>query len=239
MFRLPIAVALAALVVGGSLSCSGSDTAATKTRADTTPTTTQQTTSETSPPQSPPPMAIPLSTAKRKRVYRELAQARDQGIGEPEVYALVARREGMGEGSVRLIEREGSLRRWRLPAAPKITPAAVRVRPAPAAAKRLRSTVTCSANAPRTGVANLRWRPARRPVVRQWVVVTIFQKGFALDHYEASRPLPPRARSFQWRRMHGQAIHHWRVIARDRSGRWLGSAVATFTGPTCVAEFEP
>jgi hypothetical protein len=184
-------------------------------------------------------MAIPPSTAKRKRVYQELARARDRGIGEPAVYEQVARREGIGVDSVRLIEREGSLRRWPLPAAPKLSRAAVRVRPSAAAAKQLRSTVRCSANAPRTGVADLRWRPARRPAVRQWVVVTIFQKGFALDHYEASRPLPPRARSFEWRRIHGQAIHYWRVITRDRSGRWLGSAVARFTGPTCVAEFEP
>ncbi len=74
---------------------------------------------------------------------------------------------------------------------------------------------------------------------KQWVVVTIFLKGFALGSFEASGPLPPRASSFKWHRVHGQAIHYWRVITRDRNGRWLGSVTARFTGPTCVAEFQP
>ena len=70
-------------------------------------------------------------------------------------------------------------------------------------------------------------------------MVTIFLRGFALGSFEASRPLANGVESFEWRRVHGQAIHYWRVITRDRNGRWLGSATAQFTGPTCIAEFEP
>jgi hypothetical protein len=138
-----------------------------------------------------------------------------------------------------LIEREGSLRRWALPKAPKLPKAAVRVPPSRAAATRLRSSVRCSSNAPRTGIARLRWRAVRRPGRRQWIAVTIFLRGFALGSFEASRPLANGVTSFEWRRVHGQAIHYWRVITRDRNGRWLGSTTAQFTGPTCIAEFQP
>jgi hypothetical protein len=172
-------------------------------------------------------------------VYAELARLRDRGLTGPAAFEQVARREGMSVDSVVLIEREGSLRRWPLPTAPQLPKAAVRVPASRAAASRLRSSVHCSANAPRTGIADLRWRPVRRPGRRQWIAVTIYLRGFPLGSFEASRPLGNGVSSFEWRRVHGQAIHRWRVITRDRNGRWLGSATATFTGPTCIAEFEP
>jgi hypothetical protein len=187
----------------------------------------------------PPPAAGPPSAAKRKRIFAELARLRDRGVTGSAIYRRVAQQENIGVDSVMLIEREGSLRRWKLPAAPKLPKAAVRVPPSRAAATRLQSSVRCSSNAPRTGIARLRWRAVRRPGRRQWIAVTIFLRGFALGSFEASRPLANGVSSFVWRRVHGQAIHYWRVITRDRNGRWLGSATAQFTGPTCIAEFQP
>jgi hypothetical protein len=231
-------LAVVAFVASGSLSCSSSS----KSSGSTTEQTTQETAGRTeSTAAGPPPLppARPPSAAKRKRIYAELARLRDRGVTDPAVYEEVARREGIEVDSVMLIEREGSLQRWALPAAPKLPNAAVRVPPSRAAARRLRSSVRCSSNAPRTGIARLRWRPVRRPGRRQWIAVTIFLRGFALGSFETSRPLASGVSSFEWRRVHGRAIHYWRVITRDRNGRWLGSATASFTGPTCIAEFEP
>lgn len=233
MTRFACLLAVVAFVASGSLSCSSSSDSS----EPTTQETSTQTESTAAPP--PPPSARPPSAAKRKLVYAELARLRDRGVTEPAVYREVARREGIEVDSVMLIEREGSLRRWALPAAPKLPNAAVRVPPSRAAARRLRSSVRCSSNAPRTGIARLHWRPVRRPGRRQWIAVTIFLRGFALGSFETSRPLANGVSSFEWRRVHGQAIHYWRVITRDRNGRWLGSSTASFTGPTCVAEFEP
>jgi hypothetical protein len=234
--RFACLLAVGAFVASGSLSCSSSSESSGST------TTTQETTTQTesTAPRRPPPLpAKPPSAAKRKRVYAELARLRDRGVTEPAVYRRVARQEGIEVDSVMLIEREGSLQRWALPAAPKLPNAAVRVTPSRVAARRLRSSVRCSSNAPRTGIASLRWRPVRRPGRTQWIAVTIFLRGFALGSFEASRPLTNGVSSFEWRRVHGRAIHQWRVITRDRNGRWRGSAIARFTGPTCIAEFEP
>ena len=238
MTRFACLLAVVAFVASGSLSCSSSGSSGSTTEQTTREATAQTETTAAPPPPLPPP-ARPPSAAKRKRVYAQLARLRDRGLKGPAVYRQVARREGIGVDSVMLIEREGSLRRWKLPAAPKLPKAAVRGPPSRAAASRLSSRVRCSSNAPRTGIARLRWRPVRRPGRRQWIAVTIFLRGFALGSFEASRPLATGVSSFQWRRVHGQAIHYWRVITRDRNGRWLGSATAQFTGPTCIAEFEP
>jgi hypothetical protein len=234
--RFACLLAAVAFVASGSLSCTSSSESSGSTTEQTTLKTTAQTETTAAP---PPPPARPPSAAKRKRVYAELARVRDRGVTGPAVYRQVARREGIGVDSVMLIEREGSLRRWALPAAPTLPRAAVRVPPSRTAARRLRSSVRCSSNAPRTGIARLRWRPVRRPGRTQWIAVTIFLRGFALGSFEASRPLANGVSSFEWRRVHGRAIHHWRVITRDRNGRWLGSATARFTGPTCIAEFQP
>lgn len=240
MTRFACLLAIAAFVASGSLSCSSSsESSGSTTEQQTTEEKAARTESTAARPPVPPPPARPPSAAKRKRVYAELARLRDRGVTEPALYQQVARRENIDVDSVILIEREGSLRRWKLPVAPKLPDAAVRAPPSRVAANRLRSSVRCSSNAPRTGIASLRWDPVRRPGRRQWIAVTIFLRGFALGSFEASRPLANGASSFEWRRVHGQAIHYWRVITRDRNGRWLGSAAAQFTGPTCIAEFEP
>ena len=179
----------------------------------------------------------PPTSADQKQIYAELARLRDQGLSGAEVYRRAAEDAGVPVSSVKLIERQGSLRRWALPKAPKPPPAAVRAG-RPWGAKRLRSTTSCSSNAPRTAIAHLRWRPARPAGRTQWIVVTNLLRGFEFGKYEAAGPLKPRVASFAWRRVHGQSIHQWRVLTWNGS-RWLGSPTAKFTGPTCVAEFEP
>jgi hypothetical protein len=179
------------------------------------------------------PASVPM--AERRRVYAELARTRDRGVSGSAVYEQVARRTGVPLSSVLLIEREGSLRSWPLPVTRKLPPSAVRAG-RPWGATLLRSTTRCAMNARRTGIANLRWRPAR-PGGQQWIAVTNLLRGFEFGQYEAVGPLPATRRSFEWRRVHGQSIHRWRVITRV-GGRWRGSPTATFTGPTCIAEFE-
>jgi hypothetical protein len=221
---------IATLVAVGAAACSDSGNDAGTTRA--------QTTTEADPPPAlstkPPPPPKPPNQVDQKQVYAELARLRDRGVAG--VYRKVAERAGTSIASVRLIERTGSLRRWALPRSPKPPPAAVRAG-RPWGATRLRSTTSCSQNAPRTAIAHLRWHPSKRGRV-QWIVVTNLLRGFELGRYQAAGPLKPRVASFDWRRVQGQSIHQWRVLTWD-GAHWLGSPTAKFTGPTCVAEFEP
>ena len=223
---------LALLLAAGAVACSGSKSAAT---------TGQETTTQAQPPPTqirsakPPPPAKPPTALDQKQIYAELARLRDHGATG--VYRRVAERAGTSVASVKLIERQGSLRRWALPKSPKPPPAAVRAG-RPWGATRLRSKTSCSQNAPRTAIAHLRWRPARKSARTQWIVVTNLLRGFEFGKYEAAGPLKPGVASFDWRRVHGQSIHQWRVLTWN-GHRWLGSPTATFTGPTCVAEFEP
>lgn len=225
---------MATLVAVGVSACSDSKDEAATTRSATTtkaeppPTEVQST--------KPPAASKPPTQAEQKRVYQELARLRDRGVSGKAVYARVARRESIPVSSIRLIERQGSLRRWALPSSPKPPPAAVRAG-RPWGATRLRSKTSCSQNAPRTAIAHLSWRPSKRARA-QWIVVTNLLRGFEFGKYDAAGPLKPRTSSFDWRRVHGQSIHQWRVLTWD-GRRWLGSPTAKFTGPTCVAEFEP
>jgi len=233
-----VAAVIATLVAVGVAACSDSKDEAATTRAVTStknppPPPTQTEAQKAKPP--PPPK--PPTGARQKQIYAELARLRDEGLSGAEVYRRAAQGADVPVSSVKLIERQGSLRRWPLPKSPKPPPAAVRAG-RPWGAKRLRSTTSCSSNAPRTAIARLRWRPARPAGSTQWIVVTNLLRGFEFGKYEAGGPLKPRVASFAWRRVHGQSIHQWRVLTWNGS-RWLGSPTARFTGPTCVAEFEP
>jgi hypothetical protein len=226
------------LVAVGAAACSGSGSDAATTRAAAT------TQAKPPPPPAelrgtmpPPPRRKPPTGADQKDIYAELARLRDRGVTGDAVYRRAARDAGVPVSSVKLIERQGSLRRWSLPKAPKPPPAAVHAG-RPWGAKRLRSRTSCSQNAPRTAIAHLRWRPARPAGRTQWIVVTNLLRGFEFGKYEAAGPLKPGAASFDWRRVHGQSIHQWRVLTWN-GARWLGSPTGKFTGPTCVAEFEP
>ena len=69
--------------------------------------------------------------------------------------------------------------------------------------------------------------------------VTNLLRGFEFGKYEAAGPLKPRVASFAWRRVHGQSIHQWRVLTWNGTAAGWGARRRRFTGPTCVAEFEP
>jgi len=233
--RLALIVAAMLLAWTAAACSSGSKTKAAEKRTARGETAAEHGVGE---PGNEEPKVTPAAAPKpkRKAIYAELARVRDKGVSGDAVYALVASKEGTSVADVKLVEREGSLRRWKLPPSPKPPVAAVRAG-RPWGATRLRSTTSCSQNAPRTGIAHLRWRAAR-PGGTQWIVVTNLLRGFEFGKYEAAGPLPPSRRTFDWRRVHGQSIHLWRVLT-FRGGRWLGSPTARFTGPTCVAEFEP
>jgi hypothetical protein len=225
---------MATLVAVAAAGCSDSGNDAATTRATTT-TQAEPPPTEVRSTKPPPPPKPPTGT-DQKDVYAELARLRDRGVSGDNVYRRAARDAGLPVSSVKLIERQGSLRRWALPRAPKPPPAAVRAG-RPWGATRLHSKTSCSQNAPRTAIAHLRWRPAKTGRT-QWIVVTNLLRGFEFGKFEAAGPLKPKAASFDWRRVHGQSIHQWRVLTWD-GHRWLGSPTAKFTGPTCVAEFEP
>lgn len=226
---------MATLVALSAAACSDSGKDAVTTRAVKT-TRPPPPPSEVQNPKPPPP-AEPPTSLDQKQIYAELARLRDRGVTGGAVYREVAEQAGTSVASVKLIERQGSLRNWALPKSPKPPPAAVRAG-RPWGATRLRSSTSCSQNAPRTAIAHLRWRPAKPAGRAQWIVVTNLLRGFEFGKYDAAGPLKPRAASFAWRRVHGQSIHQWRVLTWN-GRRWLGSPTAKFTGPTCVAEFEP
>jgi hypothetical protein len=83
-------------------------------------------------------------------------------------------------------------------------------------------------------MAVLRWRPATRRGSQQRVVVTIF-RSFTEGKAESSGPLSPRRARLEWHRVHGQAIHSWRVLTRHDGG-WAPSKIKRFTGPICLAD---
>lgn len=81
--------------------------------------------------------------------------------------------------------------------------------------------------------AQLSWTPAASRGSEQRVQVTL--SGFEGSQAEVSDPLPPDRSSFRWVRLHGQAIHSWRVLTRHAEG-WAPSETRTFQGPTCPVD---
>ena len=216
MTRFACLLAVAAFVASGSLSCSSSSESSRNT-------TEQQTTQDDNRADrraQPPRRQYLLRPRNHRRRPSASASTRSSracviaASRNPLVYQQVARRENIDVDSVILIEREGSLRRWKLPAAPKLPDAAVRAPPSRVAAKRLRSSVRCSSNAPRTGIASLRWRPVRRPGRRQWIAVTIFLRGFALGKL---RGIPPARQRRLVVRVAARARTGDPLLARDHT----------------------
>ena len=98
------------------------------------------------------------------------------------------------------------------------------------AATNLTSTVACSQEDLRKGLATLTWTPAGGS--EQRVVVTIYD--FESDRFEDSDPLPADKATLVWDRVHGRGYHFWLVLTRQGAS-WAASEMATFEGPTCVA----
>jgi hypothetical protein len=103
----------------------------------------------------------------------------------------------------------------------------------PQAATRLSAKPGCTNS--REPVATLRWRPADERGTEQRVIVTIFPE-FDQGQFETSRPLASDRSSLTWRRVHGQAIHSWRVLTRHGDG-WAASKTARFQGVVCPADY--
>lgn len=177
---------------------------------------------------------ICLSARARHRVWTTLARVRDAGIGGSQAYATTAGRRALTVATVKKIAHEAALANWALPPALKLPAGAVVLATGGSgAATELDADVDCNTVEPRHGLFTLHWRPAQEPGTEQRVQVTIFRDGFAQGLYEASGPLAPDRSSFEWHRVHGRAIHLWRVLTRHESG-WTASETARVTGPVCI-----
>lgn len=186
-------------------------------------------------PAPPPPSAVAhLPLKERRTIYADLARIRDRGVGDDAALKATAQRYGVSIAVVRSIAREGALEDWPLPPAPRLPRAPLLPPGHTTSATHLAATVKCSEAGPRKGIAVLRWRPATHRGSEQRVVVTIF-RNFTEGKFESSGPLSPRRARLEWHRVHGQAIHSWRVLTRQRGG-WAPSARQRFTGPTCIAD---
>lgn len=107
----------------------------------------------------------------------------------------------------------------------------------PSAATDLAADVECSGDATRAGIADLRWEPAGTPGSEQRIAVTLYRADFDAGPLVVSEALDPSAREFAWRPLTGQANHFWSVLTLHPDG-WHAAAIAMFTGPGCVADFQ-
>jgi len=174
-----------------------------------------------------------LTAAQRRTIFVALVRLRDAGLGE-QAYAQIGRRFRIGIAVVRLIAEEGARRGY--PPAPRL-PSGVPVSAVggAGAATSLESSVACSETEEGLAVARLRWHPADDRGSAQRVVVSIFFGGLDQGRLEASGPLVPARDAFVWYRVHGRAVHYWRVLTRHADG-WHASETVTFTGPTCISD---
>jgi hypothetical protein len=173
-----------------------------------------------------------LTKAQRRKIFVALVRLRDAGYGE-RAYTIIARRFRLSLAVIRLIAAEGARRG--LPPAPRL-PRGVAVTAAggPGAATELDSSITCSSTEKGLAVATLRWQAAVKRGSSQRVVVSIYFRGLEQGRLEASAPLSPKRHAFAWYRVHGRAVHYWRVLTRHSDG-WHASKTVTFTGPTCLS----
>lgn len=174
-----------------------------------------------------------LTLVQRRTVFVALVRLRDAGTGGDDSYRLIARRFHLPIAAVRLIAAEGTRRG--LPPAPSL-PVGVPVTSegGPEGGTDLEAGVACSLTEKGLAVATLRWRTAGQPGSAQRVVVSIYFRGLEQGRLEASGPLRPDRVSFEWFRVHGRAVHYWRVLTRH-GNTWAASPTSTFTGPTCTS----
>jgi len=57
----------------------------------------------------------PLPESKRQRIFYELVQAQDSGVGDREAYTLIAQRYGLPERMLNEIAYEGAAKKWPMP----------------------------------------------------------------------------------------------------------------------------
>jgi hypothetical protein len=171
----------------------------------------------------------------RQRIFRGLVQARDRGVSGPRAYAVVAGQFRVSVVAVKATARESALRSWAAFASPRLPDGVPLLADGPSAASELSAEPDCVDGEPGRGVVRLTWRPAAEEGAEQRVIATIFRDGFERQAFEASGTLAPGRGTFEWYRVHGQAIHFWKVLTRYAEG-WVPSAVGRFEGPTCPVD---
>ena len=176
-----------------------------------------------------------LRLAVRQRIYRGLVQVRDRGVSGLRAYAVVAGQFRVSVGAVKTTARESALRSWATPPSPRLPDGVPLLAEGPRAASELSAEPDCVDGEPGRGVVRLAWRPASDEGAEQRVIATIFRDGFERPAFEASGTLAPGRGTFEWYRVHGQAIHFWKVLTRYAEG-WVPSAVGRFEGPTCPVD---
>lgn len=180
-----------------------------------------------------------LRLSVRKRIHGGLARVRDRGISGRRAYEVTAALFRVSVSAVRAIAREGSLKGWALPPSPRLPRGVPILLPNRAsAASQLSAQADCMDEEPGRAVVRLSWQPAGNHGTAQRVIATIFRNGFERRAFEASGALAGRRRVFDWYRVHGQAIHFWRVLTRRANG-WVPSAIGQFEGPTCPVASVP
>lgn len=180
-----------------------------------------------------------LGLALRKQIYAALAQARDRGTSGSRAYGVVATRFRVSVGAVKTTARESARKSWAAPRAPRLPDGVPMLSPdGPRAALELSAQPDCVDGEPGRGVVRLSWAPAVEQGSEQRVIATIYRDGFERPAFEASGTLAPGRDSFDLYRLHGQAIHFWKLLTRHADG-WVPSAVARFEGPTCPVDSAP
>lgn len=106
------------------------------------------------------------------------------------------------------------------------------------AASDLEAKLGCNPADPGKGVATLNWSVAQSAGGEQRVVLTVYRDGFSRGAFQASGPLSPGQASLAWEGLEPGVIHFWRVLTLQ-SGGWAPSEIASFEGPTCVANMVP
>lgn len=57
----------------------------------------------------------PLPESERRRIFYELVQAQDSGVGDRKAYTLIARKYGLAEKMLNEIAYEGAAKKWPMP----------------------------------------------------------------------------------------------------------------------------
>jgi hypothetical protein len=180
-----------------------------------------------------------LRIAVRRQIYAALVGTRDRGLGTARTYAVVAQRFRVGVGAVRSSARESAVKGWPDPPALRL-PEGVPILAGDAAraARDLAAMADCLDGEPGRGIVRLSWRAAADPGSEQRLILTIYRGGFERGLFEATGPLAAGRTSFDLYRLHGQAIHTWKVLTRHDDG-WVPSAEGSFVGPTCPVDSAP
>lgn len=168
------------------------------------------------PPGSPQVAGRCLGFPKAVRIRLAADQAGPSG------YARIAARERVPVSAVRRVARD---------------PATLILAPDRAGADGLEATASCEGDRPRA-VARLAWQPGEPRGTAQRVVVALLPESLGTGRFTSSGALPADRAALAWTRISGQANHLWWVLTLRANG-WAPSEPGSFTGPGCVADYQP